>query len=327
MRRSNTVLLTMGSAMLISSSVALAAPPISYGQYSATAGAITPSACPTGFSCGAAITGDGFLQRQVTETSSGNVYFQTIILDKGSTIADGTNLGTATFADESFVQQGGGTGIADSSHVYSPAAVGAADQSNFTSNAQILVGTQFKDPTDNLIQVNQTINDPTTLTNVDFQLEDASTDNTQPVITIDSTVYLTPGGSGTPAATDPRQRFYLKQLKATAGGNLADLGTGATVTPDTTAVPLGYAANDIIQVLWLGQTVATDNTDPSIVQPFGVQSFSVNPNGTTTTATTPTAVQQLSSQSAVGSNPTVADPYGTQPFVWDTVFGATQPVF
>jgi hypothetical protein len=261
------------------------------------------------------------LQRQVTEAATGNVYFQTIILDKGLTVADGTNLGSATFADESFVQQGGGTGIADISHVYSPAVVGAADQSNFTSDAQILVG-QFKQPTDNLIQVNQNINDPTTLTNVDFTLEDASLDNTRPVITIDSTVYLTTGGSGTPAATDPRQRFYLKQLQATGNGNLADLGAGATVTPSGTTVPLGYATNDIIQVLWLGQTVATDNTDPSIVQPFGVEAFAVNPNGTTATATTATAVQQYSSQAAVGTGIASGNP-----FVWDAVFGATQPVF
>jgi hypothetical protein len=331
MRISNTVLLTMGSAMLISSSVAMAAAPTAFGQYTATAGVITPTGtggCPTGFTCGAAITGDGFLQRQITDGT--NTYFQTIILDKQSNVplSGGlADLSNATFADESFVQQGGGTGIADSNHVYNPSNLAAADKSNFTSNATILVGSQFKGATDNLIDVNQTINDPTTLTNVAFSLQDASTDNTQPVITIDSTVYLTAGGTGTPAATDPRQRFYLKQLKASASGNLADLGAGATVDPTSASVPLAYAANDIIQVLWLGQTVQTDNTDPTVIQPFGLQSFSVNPNGTTTTALTPTAVQQFSSQTAVGSNPTTADPYGSNPFVWDTVFGATQPVF
>ena len=327
MRISNTILLTMGSAMLISSSVALAGAPTAFGQYSATAGVISPTGtggCPTGFTCGAAITGDGFLQRQITDGT--NTYFQTIILDKGSDVtATGgiADLSNATFADESFVQQGGGTGIADSSHVFStPINNTVPDQSNFTSDATILVGTQFKQPTDNLIQVNQNINDPTTLTNVDFTLQDASTDNTQPVITIDSTVYLTAGGAGTPAPTDPRQRFYLKQLKATAGGSLADLGTGATVTPSTTSAPLAYATNDIIQVLWLGQTVATDNTNLSIVQPFGVESFSVNPNGVVAPATTATAVQQYSSQAAVGTGVSSGNP-----FVWDNVFGTTQPVF
>ena len=323
----NTVLLTMGSAMLISSSVAMAAAPTSFGQYTATGGVITPTGtggCPSGFTCGAAITGDGFLQRQITDGT--NTYFQTIILDKQSDIPTNTGTGladlsSATFADESFVQQGGGTGIADSNHVFSPSATSGPDQSNFTSDAKILVGSQFKGASDNLIDVTQAINDPSTLTNVSFNLQDASTNNTQPIITIDSTVYLVPGGT-TPGVTDPRQRFYLKQLQASTASSLPDLAT-ATPAGTLTGSQVSYAANDIIQVLWLGQTVQTDNTDPSVIQPFGYESFAVNPNGTTTTALTTPATQTYSTQQAVGSGTAP----GTNPFLWDTVFGATQPTF
>ena len=327
----NTVLLTMGSAMLISSSVAMAAAPTSFGQYTATNGVITPTGtnnCPSGFTCGAAITGDGFLQRQITDGT--NTYFQTIILDKQSDIPTNTGTGladlsSATFADESFVQQGGGTGIADSNHVFSPSATSGPDQSNFTSDAKILVGSQFKGASDNLIDVTQAINDPSTLTNVSFNLQDASTNNTQPIITIDSTVYLVPGTTTTPATTDPRQRFYLKQLKAdsaiTTTQTLPDLAT-ATPSGTLTGTQVSYTGNDIIQLLWLGQTVQTDNTDPSIIQPFGYESFSVNPNGVTAPATTATATQTYSTQQAVGTGTSSGNP-----FLWDTVFGTTQPTF
>jgi len=330
MRIPNTVLLTMGSAMLISSGVAMAAAPTSFGQYTATAGIISPTGtggCPSGFTCGAAITGDGFLQRQITDGT--NTYFQTIILDKQSSVPTDTGTGladlsAATFADESFVQQGGGTGIADSNHVFSPAATTGPDLSSFTSDAKILVGTQFKSATDNLIDVTLTINDTSTLTNVSFNLQDASTDNSQPIITIDSTVYLVPGGT-TPVATDPRQRFYLKQLKAdsaiTTTQTLPDLAT-ATPAGTLTGTQVSYTGNDIIQVLWLGQTVQTDNTDPTVIQPFGYESFGVNPNGVVAPATTTSATQTYSTQQAVGTGTSSGNP-----FLWDTVFGATQPVF
>jgi len=331
MRIPNTVLLTMGSAMLISSGVAMAAAPTSFGQYTATTGIISPTGtggCPSGFTCGAAITGDGFLQRQITDGT--NTYFQTIILDKQSSVPTDTGTGladlsAATFADESFVQQGGGTGIADSNHVFSPAATTGPDLSSFTSDAKILVGTQFKSASDNLIDVTQTINDTSTLTNVSFNLQDASTNNSQPIITIDSTVYLVPGTTTTPQPTDPRQRFYLKQLKAGSASSLPDLAT-ATPAGTLTGTQVSYAANDIIQVLWLGQTVQTDNTDPTVIQPFGYEAFAVNPNGVVAPATTASATQTYSTQQAVGVvSPTT--PPDINPFLWDTVFGTTQPVF
>jgi hypothetical protein len=295
MRISNTVLLTMGSAMLISSSVAFAAPPISYGQYTATAGTITTNACPSGFTCGAAITGDGFLQRQVTETATGNAYFQTIILDKGSTVADGTILTNATFADESFVLQGGGTGIADSSHVLAVPAVGAADQSTFTGDTAINVG-WAKGVSENLIAVDQNIDDPGKASML-FNLTDNSTDNSNPIITLNETVYMPPSSG---PATGDKQVFFLKQLQAASAGTTVALPTGAT--PATT---VSYSTGDIIQAMWLGQQVTGGTTGGA--QMFGTQSYTVNP---TTTATS----VSYSDQTAVG------------PFNWDPVFGAA-PTF
>lgn len=310
MRRTNTVLLTLGSAMLISSSVALAAPPISYGQYTATGGTITTgevlggtftaAACPAGFTCGAAITGDGFLQRQVTDTGTGNVYFQTIILDKGSTVAsNGTtgfaDLSTSPFADESFVLQGGGTGIADSSHVF--ATPTAPDTSTFTGDTALNVG-WAKGTTENLIDVHQVIDDPNKAT-MDFSLTDASTDNSQPIVTIDETVYMADAAGNNP--NNDRQHLYLKQLKASGAGTTVALPTGAT--PATT---LSYAANDIVQVMWLGQQVTGGTTGGQ--QLFGTQAYTINP---TTTATS----ISYSDQTATG------------PWNWDTTFFGAAPTF
>jgi hypothetical protein len=345
----NTVLLTMGSAMLISSSVAMAAAPTHFGQFTATNTTGTSditAPCPTGNAadCTGAITGDGFLQRQVT--IGGKAYFQTIILEKGATVSPigGTgpdaayaDLSTVKFADESFVTANNtgctgpscGTGIADTSNVYADnSGSGSSDTSVFNTTATILVG-DFKDPTDNQIAVDQTIKDPTTTkTNIAFNLTDASTDNSSPVITISSTVYLNQDPSAVPADTDPHQTFYLQQLKvdsASAGGVLPDLATLGSTT--TTGTQVSYAANDIIQVLWVGQTVASDTTTtPPSIQAFGVESFSVNPNGYTAPATA-TATQSYSNQNAVGLENTSTTPSTFNPFAWDTIFGTTQPVF
>jgi hypothetical protein len=310
MRRANTVLLTVGSAMLITANVALAAPPISYGQYTAATGTITTGAvsggtftandCPSGFSCGAAITGDGFLQRQLTETASGSVYFQTIILDKGTTASSGgsgyVDLSAKPFADESFVLQGGGTGIADSSHVFATPV--APDTSTFTGDTAINVGWAKTGP-ENAIDVHQIIDDPNKA-NLDFRLTDASNDNSQPIVTIDETVYMADGAGNNP--NNDRQRLFLKQLKASAGGTTVALP--ASNPPVATTVT--YLANDIVQVMWLGQQVTGGTTGGA--QLFGTQSYTVNP---TTTATS----VSYSDQTATG------------PWNWDTAFFGAAPTF
>lgn len=82
-------------------SAALAAPPNPYDQWQATHlgcsdGAVLEESCPAGFTCGAAIFGDGFVQRTVTE-DSGTQYFQTIITDSSGSPA----------LDESYIRPGG----------------------------------------------------------------------------------------------------------------------------------------------------------------------------------------------------------------------------
>src|SRR3569833_2770629 len=116
MRRANKIALTMGSAALIVAGAVTATPPVPYEQKQATkqsngtteiqnsAGTplADPSTCPTNFTCGAGIIGDGFMQRTLTD-STGTQFFQTIITDKG--VAGQPN--TLGFSDESYVRSGG----------------------------------------------------------------------------------------------------------------------------------------------------------------------------------------------------------------------------
>ena len=137
MRRANIVSLTMGSAMLISAAAAMAGPPtgITYGGFSATSGTIS-AACPGTYTCGAAITGNGFFQRALTN-SGGTTFYQTIVLPTGAAVTGGVTSGLA-FADENFVQQGGGTGIADQSTLFQLGTT--SNPGDFTASTQINSG-------------------------------------------------------------------------------------------------------------------------------------------------------------------------------------------
>jgi hypothetical protein len=92
-------------------------PPIDLGSWNVANGVITADPCPVGVACGAAITGAGFYQREVTR-ADGSKYFQTIITDGTASgnphtapAYTGTaptyfNMGALAFATESFVSPG-----------------------------------------------------------------------------------------------------------------------------------------------------------------------------------------------------------------------------
>lgn len=82
-----------------------AAAPATSGSYTSTAGTISTTSCPAGYTCGAAVSGDGFLQRTITDTSTGMTYFQTIVVPGTST----TVSGVTSFVDCSYAVQAGAT--------------------------------------------------------------------------------------------------------------------------------------------------------------------------------------------------------------------------
>ncbi len=256
MRRANKILLTMGSAMLISSGTAMAAPPMAYGQFDASTGTISSTGvggCPAAAtSCGAPITGNGFFQRSVV--IGGNTYFQTIVLPTNANVTGGVVSGLA-FADENFVKQGGGTGIADNQHLF---AVGTtSNPGDFTGDTAINAG--WAQGTGAVISLSQSLVDGTAF-DLGFSLTGNGTAATG--LTVTQNVAL--GG------TD-KQEFDLRQVTKTAVGSSAALPAGPTSGSIT------WVAGNIIQAVWMGQAITTGTGQQ---QMSGFQGYSNVTSGT-----------------------------------------------
>lgn len=234
MRRANKVLLTMGSAMLISSGAAWAGPPspMTYGSYTASSGTIS-AACPSGASCGTAITGNGFFQRSVV--IGGTTYFQTIVLPTGANVTTSSDIAGLAFADENFVQQGGGTGISDNQHLF--AAGTASNPGDFTADTAINSG--WAQGTGDVIVLSQDVVDSAAGFNLGFSLTGDGTNTTSLSVTQDVSL----------VGTD-KQKFDLRRLTASAAGD-----TSAFALPNGGTI--AWASGEVIQAVWMGQAVTT----------------------------------------------------------------------
>lgn len=279
MRTTINTLLTVGSVTLLSAGVAMAGSPIASGNFTTTGGSITASCAGVDAGgCGTPITGDGFLQRSIVV--GGVTYFQTIVLPQGAS----GSIAALPFADESFVKQGGGTGISDSSHVIGASAL--PDTSVFSGSTAINSGWAKPDASTNLIDLHQNVTDAPNNFSVDFTLTDASTDNTQPIVGITQNVALNTSGD--------LQKFYLKQLKAPSNGTSLALPAGAT--PGTT---ISWTAGDIIQAMWLGQQVTGSGT-----QLFHVQGYTDVTSTASNSYSDQTSAQPSSWDTTFGTAPT-----------------------
>lgn len=140
-----------GAAVTASASV-LAVP--TTGNWSVSGGVIT-AACPANYTCATAeITDSGFMQRQITDDTTGRTYIQSILTEGDST--DGSTFaGNTGFADESFVEIGGGEGII-SRQLLAEQAVSGAVTEDFNSESQIFAG-QFRVADSAAIQIDQTV--------------------------------------------------------------------------------------------------------------------------------------------------------------------------
>jgi len=272
MRRANKIALTMGSAALIVAGAVTAAPPVPYDQWQATklsngtteiqnsAGTplADPSTCPTNFTCGAGIIGDGFMQRTLTD-STGTQFFQTIITDKG--VAGQPN--TLGFSDESYVRSGGSSnGIAGRQRV-TDLGITQPGTNLVTSNELNLgwassVGTPA-------IALSQSVTQADLGFSTSFGLTDmpvapgaptgSGTNGELRTIALDQSILLSPGTQG---STD-KQVFALRQTDAAAAGNLT-VGTQA---------PIPFAAGEAIKAIWIGQNMPSTGG-----QVFGFEGYS-----------------------------------------------------
>ena len=260
-------IITVGSAMLITSAAALGAgEPIAYDGFLSSGGTITATGegntgiCDptTGtFTCGTPLKGNGFYQRSITEKSSGTTYFQTIILPNDTDVTAGTDITKLPFADENFVLQGGGTGIADKQSNY--ALHTTSNPGDFTSTTNIDAGWATPASGD-VVTLSQNIKDlydaSSNPNGSDFELTFGLTgDGTQATsLHIDQSVSLC--ADVTSSCTD-KQKLDVRRLIAASAGDTAALPTGDQLQG---LAQVHYSADDVIQAVWLGQAVTTSGT-------------------------------------------------------------------
>lgn len=282
MRRANKVLLTMGSAMLISSGAAMAGPPgsIAYGGYTASSGTIS-AACPgTADSCGAAITGNGFFQRSIVV--GGTTFFQTIVVPTGANVTTSGDIANLAFADENFVQQGGGTGISDNQHLF--AAGTTSNPGDFTADTAINSG--WAQGGGDVIVLSQDVVDASAGFNLGFSLTGDGTNTTSLSVTQDVSL----GGSDS-------QKFDLRQLTASSAGD-----TSAFTLAGPTGGTISWASGEVIQAVWMGQAVTTAG---STQQLSGFQGYTNVSTSSTVSYTDQTATGPFSYDTTdFGSAPT-----------------------
>ncbi|RMD80674.1 MAG: hypothetical protein D6809_00570 [Gammaproteobacteria bacterium] len=241
-------------AGLLAAGAAWADPPVGFGQWSVSSGTITVdygggAACPTGFTCGAATTGDGFFQRQIVD-GSGNKYFQTIVATSGAT---GTP-STLPFADESYVKVGV-SGLSDNQSLKDSTTSGGTtttfDATSVLNNGWASGGSTYAD-----LELSQsvTLNDGTQdiLSNA-FTLKQngSNTSPTGKLISVEQGILITPGASTTANTDDDLQKFVMKQVQGDLNGSTHSLGN--PVLLPASGQDLAWAANDTVKVIWLGQ--------------------------------------------------------------------------
>lgn len=240
-----------------------------FDQWSVTNGTISASGCDTpntGFECGAALKDDGFYTRLITNNSTGEMFFQTIVTETDATGTQGSLDQDLFFSDENFVSGGNSSGILDKQRltenqdyvIYNTTA-GIVRFENFTE-----IGTGWAG---DYLKLTQTIREElvTTTTFNDFQTDfifhqdGYSTDVgkgvamkiTQyvPVANINSALPSYPG-------VNDSQDFVLVDLQGSyveAAGSVYVESKGFDEQNQLGGGTVSWAANDRIYATWVGQ--------------------------------------------------------------------------
>lgn len=256
-------------ALVLSGSVMAAAP--SFDNWSVTNGTISSGACQAGYSCGSAMSDVGFFQRMVTETGTGQVFFQTIITENNAN-GSGATLANLVFSDESFVRTGNVNGIADKQRVAQIATGVAPDTTSFRSSTTLGSGWAGDSLT-----LTQSLEDSVDGFQTDFIFSQQGVSTNPTAKGMKITAYV-------PIQGTDKQDFVLVSLQ----GDYADVtsnvsggkstvtlpgSTGGTMswTNDTTPGVVGLTGStegDRIQAVWVGQDLST-----IVGQKFGFTSY------------------------------------------------------
>ncbi len=278
--------------------------------------------CPSGASeCNVLITGEGFLQQEVT--FDGTVYVQTVIIDPMA-VANGsgnTDIGTLPFSDITFIRMdGSSTGIKGLQTLSDDPNDGTGNL--FTGTTELLIGSWAAEAGKANLNVVQDFRDNGG-TGVAIGANGASQTEDDFVNTFSMGVNLASDGSVTgkqmdmlqdigmsdPTVTVPGndfQRFVIRQrsgdLLTTTGSLVLEPVAGSAGTGGT----VSWVAADDMMVAWLGQRVGLGDVG---VSNFGFQSA--------TNAADPANPDIASTFSRTVTD--IMDPEG--PFDWDASFG------
>lgn len=264
---------SVGAVALILSGAAMAAAPFAEGfdQWTASTGTIgldygSGATCPSGFSCAAAVTGEGFYQRQITD-GSGNDYFQTIITDK---TADGAP-GALSFSDESYVRTGNVSGLADKTQMLETTTGSATLTNTFIGSTEL--GTGWANAADgggsgtanDVVLIYQAIEaEDTAVGGEDFDArfwlqQTGPAGATGKHMRISSQVDIQED-----ASQPGSQEFVLVELsgsaEVSAGGSIG-LSTGGTID---------WATGERIKAIWVGQDMSLID---GVAQEFGYTAY------------------------------------------------------
>lgn len=276
---------SVGSAALLLSGAAMAVPPafsewtVTSGMISSTATGGTGTNCPTGYTCGPALTGAGFFQRQVSDGT--NIYFQTIITETYESLGATETLNDLAFYDESFVLAkfgaGSANGIADKQHILQNSATefkrtGVANSYTDEFLMQTNINGGWAGDNMNIKQVLVDTAAQGFRTDFFFQSQNlTAVTNNQPDnmwMKISAQVGLT--GTNLNAEV---QDFVMAEARGTfvpsAGAIDASAFTGwkSKEDPNTVQTTVLYALNGDITGVWIGQNM------PSIGQNFSFESY------------------------------------------------------
>lgn len=272
MKRFLKAVTSVGSAALVLSSVAVAAPP-GFGQWTVVSGNVTSegtAGCPATYTCGGAITGAGFFQRQLRD-AAGKTYFQTIVTETDANVGGSETIEDLAFYDESFVQVvfggAGINGIADKQRVRD---VVGGPEKTFSTGTTINTGWAG----DNLA-LSQEITDMTEGTEgfrTDFffastGLQDlnaqGSPNNMWMKITAQVGLTGTVGADLAFPVGAEIQDFVMAQARGSYSAP-----TGGTHTINLDGSSLGIVTGDDVTAVWIGQ----DMTD-SVGQVFSFEAY------------------------------------------------------
>ncbi len=264
MRNKIMFMVSAGSAALILSGAAVAAPPIDFGGWAlgttpATEKTISATCVgATGTTCATAMAGDYFLQRTITVPVAGGgsqQYIQTIVTD------------ATGFKDENFVSMGGRAGIAGLQTI-NQTQVNAGVTTVFTSAAELQTGWAAPSPGINRVILGQTVTQPSANFSSTFGFSQDANDAgviQGKKLDLGQSVNIAPAGATTPAqGVDDKQLFVLRQRQGTSNPTAGNFQLEAVG-------PLPYAAGDQVQVVWIGQGITMGAGLGA--QNFGYQSY------------------------------------------------------